>query len=1185
MWGKGDLFLVDTGVLDLPNRIHCANEIRGGNLPFWTDRIANGWSPMGENQTGIFYPMFLLYVLAPTPQTHDVFMAIHYLLAGVFAYIYLSRHFTPLAAMVGAVSYMAAPLLQRTHTVPSTIQIACWLPLCLLCIDLRLESGSKRALYSLALINTIMTFAGFPQLALTVFTLEVLYYLAMGGWRHPNRWIQDGAIAFLLAGLLSAPQNVPTYFFLKESSRAEAFNWEYFRSTATPIAFLLNGTVGQCVLNPQYSLSFDTRWIPLVASALILLGSLIIAWRRPYLRFWLIIGILGVLLATDTPLLKLVYYLPVYNWFRWHAVYLLFTTMGVTVLIAGVVEEVFQRIRSPRIQLIITGVLAAALSFHHMGFYLSDKPVYGQVDPSISDLRTSNAHFRLWPMAEAHSRAAEKGYFSSDTMLATARTACANYNLIQDIPVGRLIHQFQTVVTREFFDYYHPNRMSFREDLPTLIRGAANTHVSSDIKLSDSYVRNLDSIKDGPDVWLYEIQNPLPRAWMVYRTESIPGSSSRLARVSSIEFDAGQAAVTERKFPEFTHPTVPPEVRWKLLRPDAIQVDVDTETDGLLVVSDTWSPYFYAAIDGQKIAIERVNHTFRGIVIPTGKHSVVMYYWSAAFLLSVVVASIAAIVLTCQLLAGESILLVMSKYAFSAIFVIVALFNFVEVMRGPTAPNAESRERIGSSSRTHQNEHVATGDAANLPHTVLHYINLKEMDDDAKCDFDLTVDVEDEDTVRFEVRTTSGDSIIDEIKDYRKGVHHYRFSPPRRDNNDKYRLLLQSHRQLRVISLSQTQSGRDYTYASSDWHIEATFALAASDQEGLGDLKMRVASPTNQTLAVTVAEGFSQSSYQHLLHLSEGARTYSIPFAAPSRDCIVTVRGRSTWPFQIEEIGWKAPPKILPTIDLPTLEVQPPSKALMTQRGNNSFELNVIQDDEKNPWSAMLVKRPVKVETNRCLLATFTARSETPQVIPLVLARNEPPANAISPIRSLSLTSDWKKFRVPFISSASGMAQLQFQMGGAIGKYFIQNLEVSENPLQIVMEGREGFHVEQADDPEILRVRSDSSAKEDANDFVTIEYGGGSIRAGIKYRLQVRARSTVARSLSVELTAGGDGEMKSEYFREVPLHNDWVDIHADVLVKHSAAKSIIRLRWRREPGVVEFSIPEFQEIDPSTISH
>jgi uncharacterized membrane protein YfhO len=58
---------------------------------------------------------------------------------------------------------------------------------------------------------------------------------------------------------------------------------------------------------------------------------------------------------------------------------------------------------------------------------------------------------------------------------------------------------------------------------------------------------------------------------------------------------------------------------------------MNLDDPGLLVVSDSYYPGWRAWVDGNSVAIHRVNYGFRGVVVPAGRHTVEMEYEPASF--------------------------------------------------------------------------------------------------------------------------------------------------------------------------------------------------------------------------------------------------------------------------------------------------------------------------------------------------------------------------------------------------------------------------------------------------------------------------------------------------------------------------------------------------------------------------
>jgi hypothetical protein len=60
--------------------------------------------------------------------------------------------------------------------------------------------------------------------------------------------------------------------------------------------------------------------------------------------------------------------------------------------------------------------------------------------------------------------------------------------------------------------------------------------------------------------------------------------------------------------------------------PDRVVVEVDTESDTLLVLRDAYSNGWRATVDGSPVEIVRVDHAFRGVELGPGEHRVVFDY-------------------------------------------------------------------------------------------------------------------------------------------------------------------------------------------------------------------------------------------------------------------------------------------------------------------------------------------------------------------------------------------------------------------------------------------------------------------------------------------------------------------------------------------------------------------------------
>lgn len=84
------------------------------------------------------------------------------------------------------------------------------------------------------------------------------------------------------------------------------------------------------------------------------------------------------------------------------------------------------------------------------------------------------------------------------------------------------------------------------------------------------------------------------------------------------------------------------------------QLDIEMESfsKGLLVVSDTWYPGWYATVNGVPARIYKVNGAFRGVRVPAGRSTVVMTYEPFSFRLGALISIASLCVVLVLLLIG-----------------------------------------------------------------------------------------------------------------------------------------------------------------------------------------------------------------------------------------------------------------------------------------------------------------------------------------------------------------------------------------------------------------------------------------------------------------------------------------------------------------------------------------------------
>lgn len=117
----------------------------------------------------------------------------------------------------------------------------------------------------------------------------------------------------------------------------------------------------------------------------------------------------------------------------------------------------------------------------------------------------------------------------------------------------------------------------------------------------------------------------LPRAFLVYAYTVASDEAAVTTAMNDARFDPRITAVLETDPGRVLLPpagTTPWKAKIQEYRNNAIGIDVTTEVDGLLVLSEIHYPGWKAYVDGVETPVYRTNYNLRGMFVPAGTHRV-----------------------------------------------------------------------------------------------------------------------------------------------------------------------------------------------------------------------------------------------------------------------------------------------------------------------------------------------------------------------------------------------------------------------------------------------------------------------------------------------------------------------------------------------------------------------------------
>jgi hypothetical protein len=162
----------------------------------------------------------------------------------------------------------------------------------------------------------------------------------------------------------------------------------------------------------------------------------------------------------------------------------------------------------------------------------------------------------------------------------------------------------------------------------------------------------------GRDVWLFELQESNPAAWLTPLVAEA-GAEAIRATVMDPSFDVRRAALFDSSDAvQGQTITAAPEplataAQVRYLSPRHIQVDLDNPAPpaSALVVSENWYPGWTARVDGQPVTTARADYALIGVPLPAGARRIELTFFDPAYARGRLITA-GALLVTLSLIAG-----------------------------------------------------------------------------------------------------------------------------------------------------------------------------------------------------------------------------------------------------------------------------------------------------------------------------------------------------------------------------------------------------------------------------------------------------------------------------------------------------------------------------------------------------
>ncbi|HVZ67433.1 MAG TPA: YfhO family protein [Patescibacteria group bacterium] len=282
-------------------------------LPLWNPYNFSGTPLLANFQSGVFYPLNILYFILPFEFGWSIMIILSPILAGVFMYLFLRNlDIRKEASLLGAIALSFSGFFIAWMEWGNIIHTALWLPLILLSIDKIYTEKEQKGWGLLLLFSLIASFfAGHLQTFFYILVLAFLYSVF--------RWFSYGRkllvpirliLIFIIFTVLAAIQWVPTLQFILLSARNADLiginNPGWFVPLQNIVQFLVPDFFGNPTTLNYWGIWNYAEFVGYIGVIPLMMAFIAILFRRDKNTiFFSLVLLFSLILAFATPFAKL----------------------------------------------------------------------------------------------------------------------------------------------------------------------------------------------------------------------------------------------------------------------------------------------------------------------------------------------------------------------------------------------------------------------------------------------------------------------------------------------------------------------------------------------------------------------------------------------------------------------------------------------------------------------------------------------------------------------------------------------------------------------------------------------------------------------------------------------------------------------------------------------------------------
>jgi hypothetical protein len=620
-----------------------AESLKDGSIPYWCSNYYCGSPFMSDLQSGVFYPLSLLFFFFPFPWSLNIFIVLHFFLGFCFFYLFikgigLSRK----AALITGISYCYGSYTIVSINTLNNLSTLIWLPAILWAYQKATKKAYRPGYFLTILFLCMAILGGEPQL----FILSTGLLLVYGSLYNTNinniprvsiRNILIISILIIAAFLITTLQLEITYLDYKHSARFGGISYEEASKFSLDINMLKHFII-PLHFNPSFVADLDPlgkffpgyREIPWLLT--IYPGFLVVPMALFGLFFnfsrriliWLILFIITLILAMgDTTPVHFLFY-KIFPFFRFPVKFVFITSFSLLVIAAYGIDRLFALLEKKGIVyssvlfLMILCMILDLYSNHRDVNPLCKSDFYQYYHPSLQPIMDDPETFRIYADPEIVIPPTLKKTILSQHVKWQVMVI-PNIGILHDLSyvggVPALELRYQYFITEILLK-------PWQEKLHFLKLANVKYIISSEpLDKRPELNGELERVNG----LVFRIRNYLPRAWMVGKLNPI--RKGTIDELMDGSFDPASSALTQGGIiARFDNPFFKRVDNIVYGQNGKIHIELTADSPSILVLSESSYPGWKVFIDGQEKKNLWLNLLFQGVEVDKGKHSVDFVY-------------------------------------------------------------------------------------------------------------------------------------------------------------------------------------------------------------------------------------------------------------------------------------------------------------------------------------------------------------------------------------------------------------------------------------------------------------------------------------------------------------------------------------------------------------------------------